>query len=52
MHRSIPMGFPAGDVDYNIKDVIRSADDPEYKPLIEELLPYTKTALLFPADTP
>ena len=37
LHRSIPMGFLAGDVDYNIKDVIRSADDPEYKPLIEEL---------------
>jgi hypothetical protein len=37
IHRSIPMAFLPGDVDYNIEDVIRSADDPEYKPLIEEL---------------
>ena len=30
LHRSIPMAFLPGDVDYNIKDVIRSADDPEF----------------------
>ena len=47
LHRSIPMGFLAGDVDYNIKDVIRSADDPEYKPLIEELYHIRKLLFCF-----
>ena len=47
VHRSIPMGFLAGDVDYNIKDVIRSADDPEYKPLIEELYHIRKLLFCF-----
>ena len=47
LHRSIPMGFLAGDVDYNIKDVIRSADDPEYIPLIEELYHIRKLLFCF-----
>ena len=47
LHRSIPMGFLPGDVDYNIKDVIRSADDPEYKPLIEELQHIRKLLFCF-----
>ena len=45
LHRSIPMGFLAGDVPYNIKDVLRFADDPEYKHLFDELIHIRK--LLF-----
>ena len=47
LHRSIPMDFLAGDVDYNIKDVLKSADDPEYKPLYEELSHIRKLLFCF-----
>lgn len=47
LHRSIQMGFLAGDVPYNIKDVIRSGDDPEYKPLLDELIHIRKLLFCF-----
>jgi hypothetical protein len=47
LHRSIQMGFLAGEVPYNIKDVIRPGDDPEYKPLYEELLHTRKLLFCF-----
>ncbi len=47
LHRSIEMGFLAGDVPYNIKDVIRSGDDPEYKPLLDEIMHVRKLLICF-----
>lgn len=47
LHRSLVMKFLPGDVPYNIKDVIRSGDDPEYKPLYEELIHVRKLLFCF-----
>ena len=47
LHRSIPMGFLAGDVPYNNKDVLRFADDPEYKHLFDELIDIRKLLFCF-----
>jgi len=38
LDRSFVYRFVAGDPQYNIKDVIKSAGDPEYKPLYDELM--------------
>ena len=38
LDRSLVLKFVTGDVPYNIKDVIRSAGDPKYKPLFDELM--------------
>jgi hypothetical protein len=40
--RSFKLAFVTGDVDYNIKDVIRTAGDPEYQPLLDELIDLRK----------
>ncbi len=40
--RSFKLAFVTGDVQYNIKDVIRTAGDPEYQPLLDELLDLRK----------
>jgi hypothetical protein len=40
--RSFKLAFVTGDVDYNIKDVIRTGGDPEYQPLLDELIDLRK----------
>ena len=40
--RSFKLAFVTGDVDYNIKDVIRTGGDPEYQPLLDELMDLRK----------
>lgn len=40
--RSFKLAFVTGDVQYNIKDVIRTAGDPEYQPLLDELIDLRK----------
>ena len=40
--RSFKLAFVTGDVQYNIKDVIRTAGDPEYQPLLDELMDLRK----------
>jgi hypothetical protein len=47
LHRSLKLKFLAGDVPYNIKDVVRFADDPEYKPLHDELIELRKLLFCF-----
>jgi hypothetical protein len=47
LHRSLKMKFLAGDVQYNIKDALRFADDPEYKALYEELIHVRKLLFCF-----
>ena len=42
LHRSFKLKMLAGDVDYNIKDVIRFADDPQYKILQDEIFDLRK----------
>lgn len=46
-HRSFKLEFLAGDVPYNIKDVMRFADDPEYKLLHDELINIRKLLFCF-----
>jgi hypothetical protein len=38
LDRSFVLRFVAGDPQYNIKDVLNSADDPKFKPLYDELI--------------
>ena len=45
LDRSLVSKFVTGDVSYNIKDVIRSAGDPKFKPLYDEIIHVRK--LLF-----
>lgn len=47
LHRSLKLKFLVGDVSYNIKDVLRFADDPEYKPLYDELTELRKLLFCF-----
>lgn len=46
-HRSLKMKFLAGDVQYNIKDALRFAGDPEYKKLYDELIDLRKLLFCF-----
>ena len=45
--RSLIFYFVVGHVDHNIKDVIRNAGDPKYKPLYEELVHLHKLLFAF-----
>lgn len=47
LDRSLVYKFIVGDVPYNIKDVIRDAGDPRYKPLYEELIHIRKMLFCF-----
>ena len=47
LHRSFKLKMLAGDVDYNIKDVIRFADDPKYKKLEDEIFDLRKRLFCF-----
>ena len=45
--RSFPQYFVVGDVEYNIKDLIKNAQDPKYKPLYDELIDLRKLLFSF-----
>lgn len=45
--RSLKLRFVPGDVDYNIKDVLQSGDDPEYQKLYNELIHIRKLLFCF-----
>jgi hypothetical protein len=47
LDRSLVYKFIVGEVLYNIKDIIRDAGDPKYKPLYEELIHIRKLLLCF-----
>lgn len=48
--RSLILKFITGEVPYNIKEVIRNADDPEYKDLYNQLIHVRKLLILFILD--
>ena len=45
--RSFQHHFVVGDVEYNIKDIIKNGQDPEYKPLYDELIDLRKITVCF-----
>ena len=47
LHRSFKLKMLAGDVDYNIKDVTETADDPEYKKLQDKIFDLRKRLFCF-----
>ena len=47
LDRSLVYNFVAGDVQYNIKDIIRYAGDPKLKPLYDELVHIRKLLFAF-----
>ena len=47
LDRSLVLKFVTGEVPYNIKDVIRTANDPEYEPLYNKLIHVRKLLFCF-----